>query len=370
MRFQMLAVWTILRKDLSLAVRRPAVSVVTILPALILMVVLIMQAAAVTAEPVAVVNLDPHCAAAGALQRTATRFDGFRTVVEPAAAAGRDYANLGVSAVLTIPHGFCGALASHQRPVVGWQVRNFNADSTNDLERGMADVLTRYASSGAAGPSPAQVTVQEQDLNARDASFVGFQLVAVLVLLLLQAGLINAGLAAAMEWQTRSVKELLLAPVSALALVAGKVLAGVVAADVAGTLLVVAAISTGQVPVPSPPDAAAALGAMTLLGLFGAALGVTLGARLRSAERLNPISAVLSFYLFFLAGGIAAVAYLPDWLRLIARAVPNSYGIDALRGALLYGTTGGLGSDIAVLTAATAVMLALAVPSMRRSLAH
>lgn len=370
MRLQTLAVWTILRKDLSLAMRRPAVSVVTILPALILMLVLIMQAAAVTAEPVAVVNLDPACPAARALQRTATHFDGFRTVVEPAGAAHRDYAALRVSAVLTIQRGFCEAAASHQRPVVGWQVRNFNADSTNDLERGVADVLTRYMASGAAGPGPAPVTIDEHDLNARDANFVGFQLVAVLVLLLLQAGLINAGLAAAMEWQTRSVKELLLAPVSSFTLVAGKVLAGVVAADVAGTLLVVAAIATGQVPVPSFADAAAALGVMTLLGLFGAALGVTLGARLRSAERLNPISAVLSFYLFFLAGGIAAVAYLPDWLRVIARAVPNSYGIDALRGALLYGTTRGLGLDLAVLLAASVVMLAIAVPSMRRSLAH
>lgn len=296
--------------------------------------------------------------------------DDFRTVAEGSPVARRDYADLRVAAVLTIPHGFCAALDSHRKAAVDWQVRNFNADATNDLERGIADVLTRYLASGAAGPDPVQVTIAEHDLHAYDANFVGFQLVAVLVLLLLQAGLINAGLAAAMEWQTRSVKELLLAPVSAFTLVAGKVLAGVVAADVAGTLLVVAAVAAQQVPVPSPGDAAAALAVMTLLGLFGAALGITLGARLRSAERLNPVSAVISFYLFFLAGGIAAVAYLPDWLRVIARGVPNSYAIDGLRSALLYRSTQGLAPDLLVLAAGSVIMLAVAVPSMRRGLAH
>jgi hypothetical protein len=237
MRSQLLAVWAILRKDLRLSIQRPAVSVITILPAL----VLILEAAAVTQDPVAVVDRDPSCGAARTLQHIATSFDGFSTKVESAAAAQRDYADLHVATVLTIPGDFCAALAAHQHATVEWQVRNFNADSTNDLERGVADVLTRFMASGAAGPDPIHIRIVEHDLHAQDASFVGFQLVAVLVLLL-RAGLINAGLAAAMEWQTRSVKELLLAPVSPLTLVAGKVLAGVVAADVAGSLLLVAAM--------------------------------------------------------------------------------------------------------------------------------
>jgi ABC-type transport system involved in multi-copper enzyme maturation permease subunit len=290
--------------------------------------------------------------------------------VETAAAARDDFANLRVAGVLTIPEGFCPALTAGQRPAIGWQVRNFNADSTNDLERGISDVMSRFLASGSAGPDPVKIAIDEHDLHAADAGFVGFQIVAVLVLLLLQAGLINAGLAAAMEWQTRSVKELLLAPVSSLTLVAGKVLAGVIAADVAGWLLVGAAVAAGQIPVPSVPDAGVALAVMTLLGVFGSALGVALGATLRSAERLNPVSAVLSFYLFFLAGGIAAVAYLPGWLRAISHAVPNSYGIHALRGTLLYASMDGISVDLLALALAGLVMLSIAVPAMRRGLAH
>ncbi len=50
------------------------------------------------------------------------------------------------------------------------------------------------------------MTTSERDLLPRDASFLGFQLLAVLVLLLLQAGIVNAGMAAASEWQSRTVK--------------------------------------------------------------------------------------------------------------------------------------------------------------------
>ena len=370
MATQLLAIWAILRKDVALTLRRPVVILVTILPPLVVLLVLVLEAASVTAEPVAVVNGDPGCQAARALQRTATDFDGFHTSVESAAAAERDYGNLRVAAVLTIPKGFCAALAASQQPPIGWQVHNFNADSTNDLQRGVANVVIRFVNSGAAGPNPIHVAIAERDVHARDAGFVPFELVAVLVLLLLQAGLINAGLATALEWQTRSIKELLLAPVSSVVLVVGKVLAGVFAADIAGCLVIAAAIAAGQLPVPSLIHASAALGVMTLLGLFGSAMGVGLGARLRSVERLNPVSAVISFYLFFLAGGITAVAYLPDWLRAVSHLIPNTYGINALRESLLYGTTTNIGPDLLALALAGLVMLAISVPAMRRGLAH
>jgi ABC-2 type transport system permease protein len=364
------ALWAIVRKDLALSLRRPVMIAITLLPPLILLLVLVLQAAAVTAEPVAVVNDDPGGSAAAVLQRTVSGFDGFRTTVESAPAAARDYHDLRAAAILTIPAGFSADVAAGRRPAIGWRVRNFDADSTNDLQRGVGDVVSRFVATGVAGTDPLRVGVVETDLHKPDAGFVPFQLVAVLVLLLLQAGLINAGLAAALEWQTGSIKELLLAPASSLVLILGKVIAGVIAADAAGCLLVAVARVGGWLPGLGWSDAVAGLAIMTLLGLFGSAVGVALAARLRSVERINPISAVISFYLFFLAGGIAAVAYLPGWLRAIARVIPNTYAVHALRNALLYGTSSGLAADALALVLASLVMLAVAVPAMRRGLAH
>jgi ABC-2 type transport system permease protein len=132
-------------------------------------------------------------------------------------------------------------------------------------------------------------------------------MIAVLAVLLLQAGLVNAGLASVREWQTGSVKELLLSPVPPLGVVAGKVAAGVIAADSVGCLAVAVAVAAGIMPLPGTADLALALGAMTLLGLFASALGVAIAARVRIQDRMVPISINLSFYLFFLGGGIVAL---------------------------------------------------------------
>lgn len=372
MRTTLRAVWSIIRKDLSLAVRRPVVIAVTILPPLILLLVLIMQSVSVGVDPVAVVNDSPGCAASRAMQQIAVGYDGFSTTVTSVAAASADFRDLRVSAVLTIPRGFCAAVADRQHPAVAFQIRNFNDDSTHDLERGISNILLNFLATGTAGRDPVHITVAEDNINGPDIGFVAFEIVGALMLMLMlfQAGLINAGLTAALEWRTRTIKELLLAPITSGDLVIGKIIAGTVIADFTGLLLTVAAVATGQFPAPTPGSAAEAAAVMTLLGFFGSGLGVVLGARLRSVQRLNPVTVLISYYLFFVAGGIAAVAYLPGWLRDLARIMPSSYGIEALRNTLLYHRTANLTPDLLAMTAAGLVMLAMAILTIRRSLAH
>ena len=44
----------------------------------------------------------------------------------------------------------------------------------------------------------------------------------------------------------------------------------------------------------------------------------------------DPISILLMFYLFFLSGGIAMIAFLPAWVQTIAQFIPTHYGVHAL----------------------------------------
>jgi ABC-type multidrug transport system permease subunit len=153
-------------------------------------------------------------------------------------------------------------------------------------------------------------------------------------------------------------------------LVLGKVIAGAAAADLAGLLLFSVARLGGWLPSLAWGYGLLSLAVMTLFGIFGAAVGVALATRVRGLEQVNLLSFVVSLYLFFLTGGIAAVQYLPSWLRGTAHFVPNMYATDALRDTLLYGTASGVGLDLVVLAVAGVMMLGIAVPAMRRSLAH
>jgi len=366
----MQAVWALVRKDLAVWIRSPAVMAVTILPPLVLMLVLALQSVSVTSVPVALVDQDPGGQAATALLHAAEAFDGFRPQVLTPEAALQAFARLQVAAVLTIPAGFSANLAAGRQPTLQWQVRNYATDSTNDLRRALPDVVTAFLQSGAAGKNPIGVSIAEQDVHPHDASLVSFEMIGMLALLLLQAGLINAGLAAVKEWETGSVKELLISPASPLNIIAGKVIAGVLAADITGVVLTAVTVVTGLLPAPGAAQAGIALLAMTLLATFGAGAGVALAAALRTNERMNSVSINVSLYLFFLSGGVIALAYMPAWLRLVARIIPNTYAADAFRQSLLYGSTAGTATDLLWLAVAAAAGLVVGVPALRRGLAH
>ncbi|QSO48872.1 ABC transporter permease [Alicyclobacillus mengziensis] len=368
---QLPAFWAIVKKDLAIWFRSPSSIAVTVLPALILMLVLILQAAAVTGSPVAIVNEDGGGQAAAKLVKIAEHYNGFYTAeVMSKNQAEQEYQNLRVAGVLIIPHGFSTALATGQRPTVTWQVRNFNNDTANDLRRALPDIFTTFLHSGAAGINPLQIQVQEHDIHRTDASFVGFNMIAVVVMLILQAGIVNAGLAAVREWETGSVKELLTSPARPLTMIVGKVVAGVVASDITGGVALVCAIATGVVHLPNTYLLLAALVIMTLTAVVGSGIGVLFGSALRSTERVSGLSISLSFYLFFLAGGITDIAYLPRWLQEVAAYIPNTYSLDALRETMLYGSASGVLLDAGVLAVAAVITLAVGIPVMRRGLSH
>ena len=358
-------VLAVLRKDLGLFWRSPAVVAVTLLPPVILLLTLLMESAAVGSLPVALVSQGRGTAAREATQVLAA-YPGFRAVRLGPVAAHTAFARLAVAGVLTVPEDYGPTLAAGGRPTVTLQVRNFNADYTNDLVRDLPDALRHLALPGA--PRHRGVLVAERDLQPKDANFLGFQMVAVLVLLLLQAGIVNAGMAAVHEWQSGTVKELLMAPAPAMAVIVGKVLAGVVAADLVGIVLGALSMASGFFGSPTPGDLLWSLVAMTLLGAVGSGIGVGLASAMRSFERLGPASMLVSFYLFFLAGGIAAVAFLPAWLRALADLMPNFYGMDALRGLLLYGAAPHLAQDFLVLGLWLVLVLAAGPWLLRRSL--
>lgn len=368
---QLQTCWAIVKKDLATWVRSPSTIAVTVLPALILMFVLILQAAAVTGSPVAIVNQDSGGQAAAKLQYIAQNYDGFyHPQVLTKKEAETKYQNLSVAGVLVIPKGFSTALADGQHPTVIWQVRNFNNDTANDLRRALPDILTTFLKSESVANNPMHIQVQEQDLHKKHVSFVGFNMVAVIVMLVLQAGIVNAGLAAVREWETGSVKELLMSPARPLTMILGKVAAGVVASDITGGVALIAAIAAGIIHVPATGLALLTLLTITLTAIVGSGIGVLLGSALRATERVSGVSISISFYLFFLAGGITDIAYLPRWLHAVSTFIPNTYSLDALRQTLLYESTQGILVDIGVLGLAAVIALAVGIPVMRRGLSH
>ncbi len=356
----------IMLKDLQVWLRQPVTLIATVAPALILILVELLGAQAVGRSPVALVVQDrgPQGLQIAQAIRDA---NVFRLQEVDAASAQVLLKNLDVVAVVSIPAGFSQNAQAHQAATVDVTINNLNLDFTNDIRRAVPDAITRYyAAQG--DESPIKISMDEHDLRARDIQMFQYSVLPIVVLVLLISGLITGGNAAAREWESATVKELLLSPASGGAIIAGKVLAGFLTSFVLGLLVLLAADGLGWI----YPQGIYWLNMLLVVGLvalFGASLGVAIGAALQRIMPVIAVSVNLAFYLFFLAGGMGVLAFEPQWLQNIAAFVPLTYGTHALQMALFYNSADLLGRDVLVLGLSSLAALALGIVMVRRGMA-
>jgi ABC-2 type transport system permease protein len=154
------------------------------------------------------------------------------------------------------------------------------------------------------------------------------------------------------------LKETLVAPVSRLSIMFGRTLGGATVATLQGILVLIVVIIAGFRPA-SWFSILPAILVMLLVGLLFSALGMMIASLLKDMQGFQLIMNFLVMPLFFLSGAIFPLTSVPDALKLIARADPLSYGIDAMRYFLIQQSTYGLTLDLAVVGGITVLFLGL-----------
>ena len=129
------------------------------------------------------------------------------------------------------------------------------------------------------------------------------------------------------------LKEVLVAPINRAAVAVGKTLGGATQAMLQGLILLVLAPVVGVT--------LTWQGVLELLPLIFvysfalAALGVAIGARMRSMQGFQVVMNFLMMPIFFLAGALFPLQGLPAWMTVLTRIDPASYGIDTMRRTVL-----------------------------------
>jgi len=357
--------WTITVKDLRIWLRHPTNIAATVLPPLAFLLVQALGAVAVGRSPVALVTQDQ-----GQQGRQMAQIfhaaDVFRITDASAEQAQVLYNNLDVVAIITIPADFTQRIQQHNATPVLVRVNNLNLDFTNDIRRSVPDVITQfYDAQGSA--SPIKISEREHDLRQHDIELFEYNVIPTLVLLLTIGGLITSGLSAAREWETRTVKEILMSPATNLSIIAGKVLAGFITTFGLGLLVIALGYILGW----TRPEGVywlSTLLVVALIALFGAGLGVMLGALIQRIQAVNAVAINVALYLFFLSGGISVLAFEPVWLQNIGAFIPLTYGNHALQMSVFYNSFDLLGRDVAILASSAVVAISLGALAMRRGL--
>ena len=129
------------------------------------------------------------------------------------------------------------------------------------------------------------------------------------------------------------LREMMVAPVSNLAIVGGKCLGGATVATVQSLVIVALA---GLVGVPYSPVMIGELVLLLfLMSFLMTAMGLVLAARVKSIQTAMPLVQLIITPMMFLSGSLFPLAGLPVWLSVVTRLNPLTYVVQPMRHLVL-----------------------------------
>ena len=130
------------------------------------------------------------------------------------------------------------------------------------------------------------------------------------------------------------LKEIMVAPVSRVSIVLGRIAGGVTTALIQGLMILAISFILGfrvQTLLLLP----VALLFMILISVTFLGLGLIFASKMRDMQGFSIVMNFVIFPLFFLSGALYPLENFPVWLRVLCHLDPLTYGVDGLRGVMI-----------------------------------
>lgn len=161
------------------------------------------------------------------------------------------------------------------------------------------------------------------------------------------------------------MKEILVAPVPRTSIALGKALAGTTLSLIQASIILLLSplVKVHFALLHVLPI----LGVMMLLSFTLTGIGITIAARITSFQGFGTIVNFAIMPMWFLSGAIFPLTRLPNWLGLLVRANPLTYGVDLLRWLILGFSYNSPWLDLALLTIFGVAVTVISVLSFNRA---
>ena len=154
------------------------------------------------------------------------------------------------------------------------------------------------------------------------------------------------------------LKEIMVAPVTRVSIVLGRIAGGVTTALIQGLLILGIATLIGF-----RMNSILALGMtivfMVLISVAFLGLGLIFASKMKDMQGFSIVMNFVIFPLFFLSGALYPLDNFPGWLRSLSYLDPLTYGIDGLRGVLIGISSYSILFNFIVMVAFSLVMIVL-----------
>jgi ABC-2 type transport system permease protein len=154
------------------------------------------------------------------------------------------------------------------------------------------------------------------------------------------------------------LKEIMVAPVSRLSIVVGRIAGGTTTGLLQGILILVVSFILGF-RVPSPAALLLGLLMMILIATTFLGLGLIFASKMKDMQGFSVVMNFVIFPLFFLSGALYPLGNFPIWVRCLSYADPLTYGVDGLRGVWLRASSLPVALDFGAMVIFSGLMLAL-----------
>lgn len=193
--------------------------------------------------------------------------------------------------------------------------------------------------------------------------YIDFATAGILVMSVLISGLLS-GMGMSVDLMLGSLEKFVVAPVSRLSILFGRMLADGVRMAVQTTLLLLVAWLLGAPLETGAPGAVLIVALVTLFGVAVSSASDYLALKTRSAEATAAVANFLLLPVLFLSSALIPTDAQPRWAELVSRLNPMNVVLDAVRGLMNDGYD--LGS-ISRAVATTTLLAALFVTAAQRS---
>ena len=130
------------------------------------------------------------------------------------------------------------------------------------------------------------------------------------------------------------LKEIMVAPVSRVSIVLGRIAGGATTALIQAVLILAISYIMGF-KIINISSIFLAIVFMILIAVTFLGLGLVFASKMRDIQGFSIVMNFVIFPLFFLSGALYPLENFPVWLRYISKLDPLTYGVDGLRAALI-----------------------------------
>ncbi len=188
-------------------------------------------------------------------------------------------------------------------------------------------------------------------------TYMGFLVPGMASMTIMFTGMFS-GLSVLWDRQYGFLKEIMVAPVSRVSIVIGRIVSGATTGVVQSFLLILISLLIGF-KISSIASVLEALIFMILMAFIFTSIGLIFASRMKDEQGFGLIMNFLVFPMLFLSGAFVPFNNFPLWIKIVSYINPMTYGVDGLRYALLGASTLPVSISLAV-SGITAFLLVIA----------